>query len=135
MDCLFCKIANGEIPSSTLYEDDDVRVILDISPAAYGHALVIPKTHTPSALEADDALLAKVYAIAKRVGRRQMDVLNAKGVNLIANCGEGAGQTIDHFHVHVIPRFPEDGAKDGLTISQKPLEAPDFAALAESLAF
>lgn len=130
MDCLFCKIANGDIPSSTLYEDEDVRVILDINPAAYGHALVLPKSHVSSALEADDKILAKTASIAKRIGQKQMEVLGAKGVNLIANCGAAAGQTIDHFHIHVIPRYENDSAKDGLQISQTAIEAPDFEALA-----
>ncbi|WP_288875711.1 HIT family protein [uncultured Allobaculum sp.] len=135
MDCLFCSISQGEIPSSTLYEDEDVRVILDINPAALGHALVIPKTHVPSLLEADDALLAKVFSVARQVGNRQIEVLDADGVNIFANCREAAGQTIDHFHVHVVPRYAGSPEKDVLSISQGELEKPDFEALVEKLSF
>ncbi len=135
MDCLFCKIAGGEIPSTTIYEDDDVRVILDISPAAHGHALILPKKHAASLLEADDAMIAKVYTIARDLGRRMISELGAEGVNVLANCKEAAGQTIDHFHVHVIPRYPDNADKDGLIISQNEIVKPDFEAIASALRF
>ena len=110
MDCIFCKIANGEIPSATLYEDDDVRVILDLGPAARGHALVLPKEHFRDSTEAPEALLGHVMAVGAAVGRAEMKAFGADGFNLIQNTGEAAGQSVFHLHLHVIPRKAGDGA-------------------------
>ncbi len=134
MDCIFCAIANGEIPSSTVYEDDDLRIILDINPAAAGHLLVLPKTHCTSLLECDDELLGKVMSAAKKAGNAVKNELNADGVNILANCYPAAGQSVDHFHVHVIPRYENAPEKDGLTISQVEIVKPDAQALAAKLA-
>ncbi|UNT95219.1 HIT family protein [Allobaculum mucilyticum] len=134
MSCLFCSIANGEIPSATIYEDEYLRVIFDINPASYGHALIIPKTHSASLLEADDETLEHVFKTARKLGNKMISELGAEGVNVIANCKEAAGQTIDHFHVHVIPRYTGQPEKDVLHISQDELEKPDFEALAVKLA-
>lgn len=134
MDCLFCSIAEGSIPSTTLYEDDLVRVILDINPAAAGHALVICKKHFPSLLEADEETRNAVFAAAARIGNKMESVLPCEGINVIANIREGAGQTIDHFHVHVIPRYPSQPEKDGLVISQEEISAPSAEELAKLLA-
>lgn len=133
MDCLFCKIAEGSIDAATLYEDDQLRVILDIGPASIGHALVIPKTHVASLLECPDDLLGAVYAAAARTGRKMEQVLHCDGVNVLANCRPGAGQTIDHFHVHVIPRYTNQPEKDGLHISQSEIPKPDFDQLVQLL--
>lgn len=129
MDCIFCKIAAGEIPSTTLYEDDQTRIILDINPAAAGHALILPKKHFRSLLEADEETLGHVFALAAKLGNRMEEALGCDGVNVIANCREGAGQTIDHFHVHVIPRYKNQPEKDALIISQSEIEKPDFEEL------
>ena len=109
-DCIFCKIANGEIPSTTLYEDDDFRVILDMGPAARGHALLLPKEHYANLFELDDELAAKALVTAKKVASRLKDALGADGFNLVQNNGEAAGQTVFHFHMHLIPRYKDDGA-------------------------
>ena len=110
MDCIFCRIANGEIPSATVYEDDLVRVILDLGPAAQGHALVLPKEHFKGSAEAPEALLGHVMAVGARIGEAQMKAFGADGFNLIQNNGEAAGQSVFHLHLHVIPRKEGDGA-------------------------
>ena len=104
-DCIFCKIANGEIPSATLYEDEDFRVILDLGPASKGHALILPKQHQKDLCELDDAVAAKVLPLAGKMGRAMKKALHFDGFNLVQNNGEAAGQTVMHFHMHMIPRY------------------------------
>ena len=104
-DCIFCKIANGEIPSATLYEDEDFRVILDLGPASKGHALILPKEHYTDLCELDDAVAAKVLPLAGKMGRAMKKALHFDGFNLVQNNGEAAGQTVMHFHMHMIPRY------------------------------
>ena len=104
-NCIFCKIAAGEIPSRTVYEDNDFRVILDLGPASKGHALILPKDHAANLMELDDEVAAKVLPVAKKVGRAMMKSLGCAGLNIIQNNGEEAGQTVMHFHVHMIPRY------------------------------
>ena len=104
-NCIFCKIANGEIPSTTLYEDEDFRVILDLGPATRGHALLLPKEHYKNLFELDDEIASKVLGIAKKVGAKMVKALHADGFNLVQNNGEPAGQTVFHFHMHLIPRY------------------------------
>ena len=119
-NCIFCKIANGEIPSTTLYEDEDFRVILDMGPATRGHALLLPKEHYANLFELDDELAAKALVTAKKVAARMKDALGADGFNLVQNNGEAAGQTVRHFHVHVIPRYeggPQIAAWEPGTVS------------------
>ena len=91
-NCIFCKIANGEIPSTTLYEDEDFRVILDLGPATRGHALLLPKEHYKNLFELDDETASKVLGIAKKVGAKMVKALHADGFNLVQNNGEPAGQ-------------------------------------------
>ncbi|MCC8161649.1 MAG: HIT family protein [Lachnospiraceae bacterium] len=109
-NCIFCKIANGEIPSTTLYEDDDFRVILDMGPATRGHALLLPREHYANLFELDDALAGRALVTAKRVAARMKEALGADGFNLVQNNGEAAGQTVMHFHIHLIPRYENDQA-------------------------
>lgn len=109
-NCIFCKIANGEIPSATLYEDEDFRVILDLGPAAVGHSLILPKKHAANLFELPDETAAKAIKVAKEVGRKLKDGLGADGLNVVQNNGEAAGQTVFHFHMHLIPRFNGDNA-------------------------
>lgn len=108
-DCIFCKIANGEIPSKTLYEDEDFRVILDLGPATRGHALILPKEHAANLYELPDETAAKAMILAKKMGARMVEKLHADGLNLVQNNGETAGQTVLHFHLHLIPRYKNDG--------------------------
>lgn len=112
--CIFCKIAAGEIPSKTIYEDEEFRVILDISPAVKGHALIIPKQHYANIYELPEELAAKVMVLAKKLSAHMTEVLKCDGFNIVQNNGEAAGQTVFHFHMHLIPRFEGDGNQDRL---------------------
>lgn len=109
-DCIFCKIANGEIPSTTLYEDDMFRVILDLGPASKGHALILPKEHFANLYEIEDEYAAKAMVLAKKMAAAMTKALGADGFNLVQNNGEVAGQTVFHFHLHLIPRYQDDKA-------------------------
>lgn len=107
-DCVFCKIVEGIIPASIVYEDDDVLAFLDISQATKGHTLVIPKKHYDNFLSVPKELMHKVMDIAQRIGQAHIMVLGAKGVNVLTNVNKEAGQSVYHFHVHVIPRYIRD---------------------------
>ena len=125
-DCIFCKIANGEIPSKALYEDADFRVILDLSPATKGHALILPKDHAANLYELPEENAAKVLVVAKKVAAQMKEKLGCDGLNLVQNNGEAAGQTVHHFHLHMIPRYADDGQEINWvpgTPSQEELEA------------
>ena len=104
-DCIFCKLANGVIPTASRYEDDDFRVILDAGPATEGHALILPKHHYADLCELDETVGAKVLEVAAKIGRAMKSGLGCAGFNLVQNNGEAAGQTVKHFHMHVIPRY------------------------------
>lgn len=108
-DCIFCKIAAGEIPSATVYEDDDFRAILDIAPAHKGHTILLPKTHAANLLELDDGTAAKLLPAAKRIAKALKEELGCDGINILQNNGAAAGQSVFHLHVHVIPRYEGDG--------------------------
>ena len=112
-NCIFCKIANGEIPAATLYEDDDFRVILDLGPASKGHALILPKEHAANLFELPDEIGAKALNVAKKVGGKLYRSLGAAGLNVVQNNGEAAGQTVFHFHIHLIPRYADDTVRVG----------------------
>lgn len=107
-NCIFCKIAAGEIPSRTLYEDDSFRVILDISPASKGHAIILPKNHAANIYEISEEDAGKIFVVAKKVATVMKDVLHCDGMNILQNNGEVAGQTVFHLHVHLIPRYEGD---------------------------
>ena len=107
-ECIFCRIANGEIPSATLYEDDDFRVILDLGPASKGHALILPKSHAANIYELPDELAEKAMVLAKKMAGRMTEALECDGFNIVQNNGEVAGQTVFHFHMHLIPRYEGD---------------------------
>ena len=111
MSDVFCKIINGEIPSAKIYEDDDVLAILDLSQATLGHTLVLSKKHFANLLEIEDYEYLKVMATVKELAKAIVKTFNADGVNILNNCNEEAGQTIMHFHVHIIPRYKNDDLK------------------------
>lgn len=112
-DCIFCKIANGDIPSATLYEDERFRVILDLGPASKGHALILPKEHFANLYEIDDETAAAAMVLAKKMATAMTKALGCSGFNLVQNNGESAGQTVFHFHMHLIPRYDNDGIRLG----------------------
>ena len=128
-DCIFCKIANGEIPSKTLYEDDSFRVILDISPASKGHAIILPKNHASNIYELSNEDAGKIMIVAKKVATVLKEVLSCDGMNILQNNGETAGQTVFHLHVHLIPRYKNDdvtihwmSGKEGNTLEDTIIE-------------
>lgn len=106
-NCIFCKIANKEIPGKIIYEDDICMAFLDLSQATYGHTLVIPKQHFANILEVDDETLAHLMSIVKKISQKIMLKCHAKGLNVLTNTNEIAGQTVYHFHIHILPRYDE----------------------------
>ena len=107
-DCLFCRIAAGDIPSTRVYEDERTIAFMDINPGSRGHLLVIPRAHSADLLEIDPEDLAAVALTAQTMAQRVKDKLAADGINLINSCGPLAWQTVFHFHMHVIPRYAGD---------------------------
>ena len=107
-DCIFCKLANGEIPTNALYEDDIVKVIFDANPAAKGHVLILPKEHFDNIYELDDDTAAHVFKVATKISKAYKKALDFDGLNIVQNNGECAGQTVFHFHMHLIPRYKGD---------------------------
>ena len=130
-DCIFCKLASGEIPTTTLYEDEDFKVILDLSPASKGHALIIPKEHYKNIFDLDETLAAKAMVLAKRMVIRLTEVLHCEGYNIVQNNNEVAGQTVFHFHMHLIPRY--EGDKVGLGWKMGELTEQDKQEILEKL--
>ena len=109
--CVFCKIIDGSIPSKKVYEDDDILAILDISQATVGHTLVMPKKHYANILEIPADTYTKVMLKAKEIAEKLDKKLKPKGINILNNCGEVAGQTVMHYHVHVLPRYNDEELK------------------------
>lgn len=124
-NCIFCKIANGEMNSYTVFENESFRVILDISPVSIGHCLVIPKKHFKNVFEIDEQTISEGFKISKKIASALKCTFDLDGINILQNDGEAAGQTIDHFHIHVIPRKKNDNAKifsDTLKLSEEEFE-------------
>ena len=112
-DCIFCKLSNGDIPTNALYEDDVVKVIFDLNPASKGHVLILPKNHFDDIYSMDDATAAHVFQVAVKVAKAMKETLGCEGLNIVQNNGEIAGQTVFHFHMHLIPRY--EGDQVGIT--------------------
>lgn len=108
-DCIFCKLANGDIPTRSIYEDEDFKVILDAAPATKGHALILPKSHADNLYELPDETAAKAFVLAKNLATSMTEKLSCAGFNIVQNNGAAAGQTVFHFHMHLIPRYENDG--------------------------
>lgn len=117
-DCIFCKLANGVIPTNSIYEDEDFNVILDLAPATQGHALILPKAHADNLYQLPDETAAKVFVLAKKLAISMTEKLSCDGFNVVQNNGSVAGQTVFHFHMHLIPRYEEDNQ----SINWKPSE-------------
>jgi len=113
MDCLFCRIVKGELPSYTIYEDDLCKVILDKFPSTLGHALIIPKNHCTDIYDLDDRSAAHILVVAKKIAHAMKASLQIQGLNLLQNNGAVAGQTVFHYHMHLIPRFEGDAIRVG----------------------
>ena len=121
-DCLFCKIANGDSPSRTLYEDDRFKVILDIFPLTKGHALILPKEHFTNIYELPDEWCADVMKLAKKMSVMLKEKLGGDGINIQSNNEIAAGQTIFHIHIHLNPRYKDDEKLAHSVIALKPSE-------------
>ncbi len=130
-NCIFCKIIAGEIPASTVYEDEDFKAIIDIFPAAKGHVIILPKKHCDNLYELDEDIAAKALSVAKKIAIAVKEELDCDGINLVQNNGEAAGQTVFHFHMHVIPRYSSD--KVQITWTQGTYEDGEANALASSI--
>ena len=107
-DCIFCMIANGKIPSSTIYEDHLFRVILDLNPASKGHSLILTKEHYDNIFDMDAETAGKLFSLASLIARALKDAMGCDGLNIVQNNGAVAGQTVNHFHLHLIPRYEGD---------------------------
>ncbi|MGI5948537.1 MAG: HIT family protein [Lachnospiraceae bacterium] len=129
--CIFCKIANGEIPSATVYEDEEFRVILDLGPASEGHALILPKNHFKDVCELDAETAAKVLPLAAKIGAAMKETLGCAGFNLVQNNGLEAGQTVFHFHMHIIPRY--EGGPAMVTWEPHTADSEKLAQIAEKI--
>lgn len=130
---IFCQIANGTIPSHKVYEDDRVMAFLDIAPASYGHTLVIPKSHVESFLDCPPALLHHMLDVAQQLANVLMDNLKCDGINLLSNAKEAAGQTVPHFHIHLIPRY-QDSSKEAVQFSFGQIDPVDYEQLKADIA-
>jgi histidine triad (HIT) family protein len=130
-DCLFCKIVAGEIPSHKIDEDDKTLAFMDINPWTRGHALVIPKNHSRNLYDVESVDLVAMHATAQRVARRMRDRLAAEGVNILQSSEPVAMQTVFHTHVHVIPRYSDDGLR--LPAHPQAADHEELAQLAEEL--
>jgi len=108
-NCIFCKLANGEIPTNSIYEDDSYKVILDMAPATRGHALILPKEHYENIYEMPAERVGEAFSLAKRMAQTMTERLKADGFNIVQNNNEVAVQTVFHFHIHLIPRYKGDG--------------------------
>lgn len=117
-DCIFCKITNGDIPSVTIYEDNDFKVILDRGPASKGHALILPKEHYEDIYTLSEELTAKAFTLAKKLTETMTKALSCDGFNIVQNNKEASGQTVFHFHIHLIPRYYGDDAKVGWNVHE-----------------
>lgn len=111
--CLFCNIANGVMESSTVFENSEFRVILDKFPGAKGHTLIMPKEHIENIYELDAEKAGKMFALATVVAKAIKKVTKCEGLNILQNNGACSGQTVLHIHLHLIPRFENDGIRFG----------------------
>ena len=107
--CIFCKILEGSIPSFVIYEDEKFKVILDRFPASKGHCLILPKNHYKDIFELPEEEAMALYPLTKKIATLLTKSLGAAGINIVQNNGIIAGQTIYHFHLHLVPRYEEDG--------------------------
>ena len=132
-NCIFCKLANKDIPTNIIYEDDRFTVILDASPATKGHALILPKNHAANIYELPDEDASAVFVLAKKLATKMTEILHCDGFNIVQNNGEVAGQTVFHFHMHLIPRYLNDGNQDKLTWNHAEFTSEEIAEIAAEL--
>ena len=132
-NCIFCKLANKDIPTNIIYEDEKFTVILDASPATKGHALILPKNHAANIYELPDEDAADIFVLAKKLATKMTEILHCDGFNIVQNNGEVAGQTVFHFHMHLIPRYKKDGNEEKLCWNHADLSAEEIAEICKTL--
>ena len=132
-ECIFCKIVGGEIPSNTIYEDEEFKVILDLSPAAKGHALILPKEHYADIYEIDEEVAGRAMKLAKKLAIHMTKILGCDGFNILQNNREIAGQTVFHFHMHLIPRYKDAKNQDILMWSHETFSAEEMTEIRDAL--
>lgn len=130
-DCIFCKIINGDIPSTKVYEDDYCYAFLDIMPLSKGHTLLVPKTHVAAIFEMTEDIAKNLYAAAPKVANAIKAAFNPAGLNTLNNNGAAAGQTVFHYHLHFIPRYDDEGLQ--MTWETKQYTAEELNAVAEAI--
>lgn len=123
MDCIFCKIVAGEIPCFKVFEDESTLAFMDINPASEGHLLIVPKTHFVNLFDGDDAALEKTIVTARKMALAMKSALGIDSMNLIQANGPWALQSVEHFHLHLIPRRENDGVGLEWPLSQGNKEA------------
>ena len=109
LDCKFCKIINGEIESYTVYEDELVKTFLDINPISLGHTLIVPKKHYENIYDIPEKTLKCIITVAKNIAEKYKKSLGSTGINILHASGKDAQQSVLHFHIHLIPRYSDDG--------------------------
>ena len=134
-NCIFCKLANGEIPTNTIYEDEEFRVFMDAAPATKGHALVVPKNHYADIYEMDAETLGNAAKVAQKVIKHATKVLGCEGYNLVQNNGAVAGQTVFHFHMHLIPRYENMDNANLISWTPNTSNSEELKELSETLRF
>lgn len=132
-DCIFCKIMAGEIPSRTLYEDEWFKVIMDVQPATKGHALIVPKNHYDNLYSLGEEETKELLPLAQKMAGKMKERLNCEGLNLVQNNGAVANQTVNHFHLHLIPRYSDDLNKDKINWNHEELSAEQLDEIFERL--
>lgn len=132
-DCIFCKIIAGDIPSYTIYEDEEFKAFLDVNPASKGHALIVPKAHYANLFEIDEEVAARAMKLGKKLATRMTEVLGCDGINLLQNNNEAAGQTVFHFHMHLVPRYENPKNKYILNWSHETFSPEEMAEIRDSL--
>ena len=128
-NCIFCKIIAGEIPSTTVYEDEDFKAILDVNPAARGHVIILPKHHADDVFSLEDSQAEKIFPVAKKIATALKKTYQCDGVNILQNNGEAAGQTVFHLHIHIVPRYQDDK----VMIEWEPKEISDLDKVMEDI--
>lgn len=132
-ECIFCKIIAGEIPANTIYEDEEFKVILDLAPAAKGHALILPKEHYADIYEIDEEVAGRAMKLAKKLVIHMTKVLGCDGFNILQNNHEVAGQTVFHFHMHLIPRYKDAKNDDILVWNHETFSAEEMSEIRDAL--
>ena len=129
--CIFCMIAEGQIPSRKIYEDDLCLAFLDLSQANIGHTLVVPKKHYDNMIDLDNDVAAHLFKVVSKLTKGISKALDINNFNILNNCGEIAGQTVNHFHIHIIPRIENDNIK--IELSSNKLTDEEFVNLKNKL--